>query len=117
MSDGGTGEGKGKGEGDLEAGSAAVPDEPGNGAQSSPEEPFEEEHSLLDPPLSSAPPMTSQAAPAPEEPSGPIPRLVIHKLVLVNFKSYAGRQEIGPFHKVSYTFLTTNAARFITYYF
>ncbi|CAG8521184.1 4706_t:CDS:10 [Ambispora gerdemannii] len=26
-------------------------------------------------------------------------RLVISKLVLINFKSYAGRQEIGPFHK------------------
>lgn len=26
------------------------------------------------------------------------PRLVINKLVLTNFKSYAGRQEIGPFH-------------------
>ncbi|RSH93703.1 hypothetical protein EHS25_006350 [Saitozyma podzolica] len=32
-------------------------------------------------------------------PPGPKPRLTIHKLVLVNFKSYAGRQEIGPFHK------------------
>ncbi|WVO23287.1 uncharacterized protein IAS62_004637 [Cryptococcus decagattii] len=31
--------------------------------------------------------------------AGPKPRLTIHKLVLVNFKSYAGRQEIGPFHK------------------
>jgi structural maintenance of chromosome 4 len=30
----------------------------------------------------------------------PKKRLVIHKLVLVDFKSYAGRQEIGPFHKV-----------------
>lgn len=29
------------------------------------------------------------------------PRLVISKLVLTNFKSYAGRQEIGPFHSVS----------------
>lgn len=28
-----------------------------------------------------------------------LPRLVIEKMVLVNFKSYAGRQEIGPFHK------------------
>ncbi|GFZ50178.1 hypothetical protein JCM24511_07933 [Saitozyma sp. JCM 24511] len=37
------------------------------------------------------------ATPAP--PPGPKPRLTIHKLVLVNFKSYAGRQEIGPFHK------------------
>ncbi|KAF9941717.1 hypothetical protein BGZ65_001951 [Modicella reniformis] len=27
------------------------------------------------------------------------PRLVIEKMVLVNFKSYSGRQEIGPFHK------------------
>lgn len=26
------------------------------------------------------------------------PRLVIEKLILTNFKSYAGRQEIGPFH-------------------
>ena len=30
------------------------------------------------------------------------PRLVIHKMVLNNFKSYAGRVEIGPFHKVSH---------------
>jgi structural maintenance of chromosome 4 len=40
--------------------------------------------------------------PMPEMPAGPSkpkPRLTIHKLVLVNFKSYAGRQEIGPFHK------------------
>lgn len=34
------------------------------------------------------------AAPLP-----PVKRLVIHKLVLQDFKSYAGRQEIGPFHK------------------
>ncbi|KAF9819247.1 hypothetical protein IEO21_02286 [Rhodonia placenta] len=58
----------------------------------------EEEHSLLDPPISSAPP--PQVMPAiPEEPQGPKPRLVIYKMALVNFKSYAGRQEIGPFHK------------------
>ena len=35
-----------------------------------------------------------------EEPQGPKSRLVIHKMALVNFKSYAGRQVIGPFHKV-----------------
>ena len=45
-------------------------------------------------PATQAPPL------APEEPEGPRPRLVIHKIALVNFKSYAGRQEIGPFHKV-----------------
>jgi structural maintenance of chromosome 4 len=59
----------------------------------------EEEKSLLDDlPIS---PAKARHAPTPlEEPKGPHSRLVIHKLVLVNFKSYAGRQEIGPFHKV-----------------
>ncbi|RRT71390.1 hypothetical protein B296_00019682 [Ensete ventricosum] len=28
------------------------------------------------------------------------PRLVIKEMVLRNFKSYAGEQRIGPFHKV-----------------
>jgi len=31
--------------------------------------------------------------------SGPPPRLMISKMVLENFKSYAGEREIGPFHK------------------
>lgn len=40
------------------------------------------------------------ASPAkPAAPAGPLKRLVIHKMVLNDFKSYAGRQEIGPFHK------------------
>ncbi|TKY84720.1 hypothetical protein EX895_005800 [Sporisorium graminicola] len=40
------------------------------------------------------------ATPAkPVAPAGPLKRLVIHKMVLNDFKSYAGRQEIGPFHK------------------
>ena len=60
----------------------------------------EEEKSLLDD-LPISPSKARRAPPPLEEPQGPRPRLVIHKLVLVNFKSYAGRQEIGPFHKVS----------------
>ena len=28
------------------------------------------------------------------------PRLVISQMVLENFKSYAGAQHVGPFHKV-----------------
>jgi len=32
------------------------------------------------------------------EDSGPKPRIVITYLILTNFKSYAGRQEVGPFH-------------------
>ncbi|EPQ25894.1 uncharacterized protein PFL1_06567 [Pseudozyma flocculosa PF-1] len=39
------------------------------------------------------------AATTPPKPAGPLKRLIIHKMVLNNFKSYAGRQEIGPFHK------------------
>jgi len=31
----------------------------------------------------------------------PANRLVIEKIVMENFKSYAGVREIGPFHKVS----------------
>ena len=38
------------------------------------------------------------AIPDVEEDTGPKPRTVIKSLVLMNFKSYAGRQEVGPFH-------------------
>ncbi|KAF8870390.1 RecF/RecN/SMC N terminal domain-containing protein [Gymnopilus junonius] len=61
------------------------------------EEEEEEEKSLFDPPP--APSQSTLPPPPPEEPAGPKARLVIHKMALVNFKSYAGRQEIGPFHK------------------
>lgn len=36
--------------------------------------------------------------PQTQEPTGPRSRTVIKFLVLINFKSYAGRQEVGPFH-------------------
>ncbi|KAL8901146.1 MAG: hypothetical protein Q9207_005349 [Kuettlingeria erythrocarpa] len=38
------------------------------------------------------------AAPLTEASTGPKSRTVIQYLVLTNFKSYAGRQEVGPFH-------------------
>ncbi|KAL8735529.1 MAG: hypothetical protein Q9166_000697 [cf. Caloplaca sp. 2 TL-2023] len=38
------------------------------------------------------------AMPPKEENTGPKSRTVIQYLVLTNFKSYAGRQEVGPFH-------------------
>lgn len=57
-----------------------------------------EETSLFDPPPMPEP--SNLPRTIPEEPTGPKSRLVIYKMVLVNFKSYAGRQEIGPFHKV-----------------
>ncbi len=36
--------------------------------------------------------------PIPQEPTGPKPRIVLTYLILTNFKSYAGRQVVGPFH-------------------
>lgn len=36
-------------------------------------------------------------------PPKPTQRLIIKKMVLENFKSYAGTVEIGPFHKVRLT--------------
>ena len=38
------------------------------------------------------------AVPQTEQDTGPKPRTVIQYLILTNFKSYAGRQEVGPFH-------------------
>jgi hypothetical protein len=35
-----------------------------------------------------------------EASNGRVARLMITKIVLENFKSYAGIQEVGPFHKV-----------------
>jgi structural maintenance of chromosome 4 len=55
-------------------------------------------------PVKPLPPASQVVPHAEEEPKGPKSRLVIHKMALVNFKSYAGRQEIGPFHKVIYCF-------------
>ena len=40
----------------------------------------------------------SLAVPQVQEDAGPKSRTVIQYLVLTNFKSYAGRQEVGPFH-------------------
>lgn len=37
----------------------------------------------------------------PEQRKSGTPRLYIKELVMRNFKSYAGEQRVGPFHKVS----------------
>lgn len=78
-------------EGDHENGGAPDPAEV-------PSDEEKEEVSLLEP--QPIPKPSSQPQAVDDEPQGPKPRLVIHKLALVNFKSYAGRQVIGPFHKV-----------------
>jgi len=67
----------------------------------------EDEKSLFDPPPMPAPLSLPQTIA--EEPAGPKARLVIHKMALVNFKSYAGRQEIGPFHKVGISITSLGA--------
>lgn len=54
--------------------------------------------SVLEKPMDILAKQRSLAPPAMEEPTGPKPRMVITHLVLTNFKSYAGRQVVGPFH-------------------
>jgi hypothetical protein len=46
------------------------------------------------PAIAALPMATAEAA------DGPRPRLIIQQVVTENFKSYAGVQTIGPFHKV-----------------
>jgi structural maintenance of chromosome 4 len=45
--------------------------------------------------------MTTEDAATDDAPRRNKPRLAIKKMVLENFKSYAGAQHVGPFHKVS----------------
>ncbi|KAF8661434.1 hypothetical protein AX16_001352 [Volvariella volvacea WC 439] len=73
------------------------PKTPSRPSRPQPQEEEEEERSLFEAPP--PPPPVPQPVQIVEEPKGPTSRLVIHKMALVNFKSYAGRQEIGPFHK------------------
>ncbi|KAJ5289014.1 Structural maintenance of chromosomes protein [Penicillium angulare] len=40
----------------------------------------------------------NMAAPTVEEPAEAKPRMIIQNLILTNFKSYAGKQVVGPFH-------------------
>ncbi|KAI0053393.1 hypothetical protein FA95DRAFT_739679 [Auriscalpium vulgare] len=89
---------------DEEVEQLALPPSPKNPPRTprkeqSPSPAYEEERSLLDMLPPPSPSKASRLQQQPEEPQGPKPRLVIHQLVLVNFKSYAGRQVIGPFHK------------------
>ncbi|KAJ7072399.1 RecF/RecN/SMC [Mycena amicta] len=80
---------------------ASIPRHPPTPAKPAPlldeDEGEEDEKFLFDTPAMPTPAQLVQ--PVEEEPAGPKSRLVIHKMALVNFKSYAGRQEIGPFHK------------------
>ena len=101
---------------DLEAPPSAQPrfKAPASAAEQAPadvpaEDEEVEETSLFEPPPMSAPSSLPQAMP--EEPAGPKARLVIHKMALVNFKSYAGRQEIGPFHKVCHSLRLLHALK------
>lgn len=43
------------------------------------------------------------------------PRLFIKKMVLENFKSYAGKQYIGPFHKVRAVLISSLSYRIAMY--
>lgn len=53
---------------------------------------------MLEKPMDIAIRTRAKGIPASQEPVEPKSRIVITYLVLTNFKSYAGRQEVGPFH-------------------
>ncbi|EXJ94813.1 structural maintenance-chromosome 4 [Capronia coronata CBS 617.96] len=56
------------------------------------------DHMVLEKPVDIVIRARTQAAPVVEEHTGPKSRMVIRQLVMTNFKSYAGRQVVGPFH-------------------
>ncbi|KAJ5594214.1 Structural maintenance of chromosomes protein [Penicillium hispanicum] len=76
--------------------------------QSSPSKPSDEPKSqisiinpnstVLEKPMDIVMKSRNMAAPAPEEPAEAKPRMIIQNLILTNFKSYAGKQVVGPFH-------------------
>ena len=53
---------------------------------------------LLEKPMDIVMRSRSMPQPATDENQGVKPRIVLTYLILTNFKSYAGRQEVGPFH-------------------
>jgi structural maintenance of chromosome 4 len=56
------------------------------------------QHTVLERPMDIVAKRRAAAMPALHEPAPPKQRTVITWLVMTNFKSYAGRQEVGPFH-------------------
>ncbi|KAE8445585.1 hypothetical protein EG329_013218 [Mollisiaceae sp. DMI_Dod_QoI] len=68
-----------------------------SGSQSSAIKPINAMDTILEKPMDIVLKSRSMAAPVVED-TGPKPRIVITYLILTNFKSYAGRQEVGPFH-------------------
>lgn len=73
-------------------------DRPGtSGSQSSVVKPINAMDTILERPMDIVLKSRSMAAPVVED-TRPKARIVITYLILTNFKSYAGRQEVGPFH-------------------
>lgn len=66
-------------------------------SQSSAVRPIKALDTVLEKPMDIVLKSRSMAAPVVED-TGPKARIVITYLILTNFKSYAGRQEVGPFH-------------------
>lgn len=74
-----------------------------NGRNTSPDTPKEAVtirpmDAILEKPMDIVVRSRALGVPSPPEPTGPKARTVIKYLILTNFKSYAGRQEVGPFH-------------------
>jgi structural maintenance of chromosome 4 len=65
---------------------------------SSPVKPIKAMDTILEKPMDIVLKSRAQMTMPIEEETGPKARIVIENLILTNFKSYAGRQEVGPFH-------------------
>jgi structural maintenance of chromosome 4 len=61
-------------------------------------EPLSSQHTVMERPMDIVVRKRAAGIPLTQEPAVPKARTVITYLVLTNFKSYAGRQEVGPFH-------------------
>ncbi|KAF2704257.1 RecF/RecN/SMC protein [Pleomassaria siparia CBS 279.74] len=61
-------------------------------------EPVNSQHTVLERPMDIVVRKRAAGIPLTQEPAVPKARTVITYLILTNFKSYAGRQEVGPFH-------------------
>lgn len=75
----------------------SIDERPGSSGSQTTVKPINPMDTVLERPMDIVLKSRSMAAPVVED-TGPKARIVITYLILTNFKSYAGRQEVGPFH-------------------
>lgn len=84
--------------GNEPAATATIKSEPPPASQATASERPSSQHTAMERPMDVLARRRAAAMPALHEPAPPKQRTVITWLVMTNFKSYAGRQQVGPFH-------------------